>query len=245
LYIWYKKYQTFKEYKSNERFKKLADARNFSIQNSIKDIYNNDLKDDDLILFMDSDIKFDKNIIHELIIDMKKCDADIIAPLVCIEDNGAFKNDYFYDTLAFRNTDNEQFSHFRPYIFGNIKKSKIKNKKHEKIQKVLEKIDDLNALRKINWEFNNNTPLNDTFPENLYRKAFSLIDLNIPIEMNSVGSFYIMKYKVAKNIKYTGENDSEQVEFMNNARSKEYKIFVSQRLKVLHVNLEKYGLKWH
>jgi len=58
---------------------------------------------------MDSDVKFDKNIIHELIIDIKKSNADIIAPLICIENNGSFKNNYFYDTLAFKNEDNENF----------------------------------------------------------------------------------------------------------------------------------------
>lgn len=238
--MWYEKYDINNNTLS--RYQKLAILRNYLIEKSLEKIK---LDDDDLILFMDSDIKFDNSIIHELIIDMNKVNADIIAPLVCIEDNGVFKNNYFYDTLAFRNTDNEQFSHYRPYIFGNIKKSKIKKEKHEKIQIALEKIDNLNMLRKINWEFNLNTPLNDTFPDNLYREAYSLIDLNIPIEVNSVGSFYLMKYKVAKEIKYSGNNDSEQVEFMNNVRSKGYKIFVSQRLKVLHVNLEKYGLKWH
>ncbi len=238
--MWYEKYDINNNTLS--RYQKLAILRNYLIEKSLEKIK---LDDDDLILFMDSDIKFDNSIIHELIIDMNKVNADIIAPLICIEDNGVFKNNYFYDTLAFRNTDNEQFSHYRPYIFGNIKKSKIKKEKHEKIQIALEKIDNLNMLRKINWEFNLNTPLNDTFPDNLYREAYSLIDLNIPIEVNSVGSFYLMKYKVAKEIKYSGNNDSEQVEFMNNVRSKGYKIFVSQRLKVLHVNLEKYGLKWH
>ena len=243
LDIWYKFYEYMKS--KSSRYNKLADLRNYLIETSIKDIYNNKLNDDDLVIFMDSDIKFDKNIIHELIIDMDKSSADIIAPLVCIEDNGAFGNNYFYDTLAFRNIDNEQFSHFRPYIFGDIKRSKIKKEKHEKIQKALEKIDTLNTLRKINWEFNMNTPLNNTFPDNLFKEAYSLIDINIPIEVNSVGSFYLMKYKVAKEIKYNGKMDSEQVGFCNSACSKGFKIFVSQRLKVLHINLEKYGLKWH
>ena len=243
LDIWHKYYEYMKL--EVNRYTKLADLRNYLITTSIKNIYNNNLKDNDLILFMDSDIKFDKNIIHELIIDMEKFNADIIAPLVCIEDNGVFKDNYFYDTLAFRNKNDEKFSHFKPYIFGEIKKSTIKKERNEKIRKTLEKIDELNKLRRINWEFNLNSPLNNTFQDNLYNEAYSLIDLNIPIEVNSVGSFYLMKYKVAKNVKYTGENDSEQVEFMNTARSKGYKIFVSQKLKVLHVNLEKYGLKWH
>ena len=238
--IWYEQYDI--DNTTISRYQKLALLRNYIIEKSTEKIK---LNDNDIILFMDSDIKFDKDIVHELIVDMNKSNADIIAPFVCIENNGVFKNNYFYDTLAFRNIDNEQFSHYRPYIFGDIKRSKIKKEKHEKIQKALEKIDELNTLRKINWEFNLNTPLNDTFPDNLYREAYGLIDLNIPIEVNSVGSFYLMKYKVVKNVKYTGNNDSEQVEFMNNAQSMGYKIFVSQRLKVLHVNLEKYGLKWH
>jgi len=225
-----------------KRYEKLAWLRNYLITQSTKNIK---LNDDDLVLFMDSDVKFESDIIHELYKDMQKSDSDIIAPLICIDDNGAFGNNYFYDTLAFRNIDNEQFSHFKPYIFGYVNKSKIKRMKNEKVQKALEQIDELNRLRRINWEFNLKTPLNNSFPENLYKEAFDLIDLNTPIKVNSIGSFYIMKYKVAKNIKYTGNNDSEQVEFMNSARSKGYKIYVSQRLKVLHVNLEKYGLKWH
>ncbi len=244
--IWYKYYEYIESNASKvSRYNKLANLRNYLIAKSIKDIYNNKLNDNDLILFMDSDIKFDSNAIHELIIDMNKCNADIIAPLVCIENYGVFKNNYFYDTLAFRNKDNENFSHFKPYTCGEIKKSTINKTKDEKIKDTMKKIDELNELRRINWEFNNHFPLNPTLPENLYKKTFDSMDLNIPIQVNSVGSFYIMKYKVVKNVKYTGNTTSEQVEFMNSARSMHYKIFVSQRLKVLHVNLEKYGLRWH
>ena len=239
LDIWHHEFDV--ESNTMTRYEKLAFLRNYLIENSTK---NTKLNYNDLILFMDSDVKFDENVIHELIIDMNKSGADVIAPLVCIENYGAFKNNYFYDTLAFINKDNENFSHFKPYIFGDINKSKIKEQNKE-TEKLLEKIRDLNKLRIINWEFNKNAPLDNTFPENLYRKVHSLIDLNIPLQVNSVGAFYIMKYGVVKAIKYTGEKTSEQVEFMNTARSRHYKIFISQRLKVLHVNLEKYGLKWH
>ncbi len=78
-----------------------------------------------------------------------------------------------------------------------------------------------------------------------YKNIGEYVNLDTPIEVSSVGSFYLMKYKVLKNTKYTGNSDSEQVEFCNNARSNGYKIFVSPKLSVLHVNLEKYGMTWH
>ena len=59
--------------------------------------------------------------------------------------------------------------------------------------------------------------------------------MNKPNEMSSVGSFYVMKYKVAKNIKYSGESDSEHVEFCNKTRSQGFKVFVDPRLSVYHI----------
>ena len=168
------------------RFKKLAAIRNDAIEQSVKNL---NFKDDDYILFADSDIKFKYDVVHELIKDMESCNADIIAPMIYIENFREFGNSYFYDILAFRFLDGKKFDHIVLY---------------------------------------SNT-----------------MNMNKPNEVSSVGSFYIMKYKVAKNVKYTGEKDSEQVEFCKNAKSKGFKIFVSPRLSVLHINLDNYGLKWH
>ncbi len=168
------------------RYKKLAIIRNDVIEQSTKNI---SLKDNDYILFADSDIKFRYDIVYELIKDMENCGADIIAPMIYIENFREFGNSYFYDTLAFRWLDGKNFDHL--------------------------------GLHARN------------------------IDVNIPNEVSSVGSFYVMKYKVAKTVKYTGEKDSEQVEFCNSARSTGFKVFISPRLSVLHINLDNYGLKWH
>ncbi len=168
------------------RYKKLAIIRNYIIDQSVKDAH---VEDNDYILFIDSDIRFKYDIAHKLIKDMEKCGADIIAPMIYIENFREFGNNYFYDTLAFRHLDGSNFDHFGIY--------------------------------------SNN------------------ININTSNEVSSVGSFYLMKYKVVKSAKYSGEKDSEQVEFCNNARSLGFKVFVSPRLSVLHINLDRYGLEWH
>ncbi len=296
------------------RFKKLAKVRNYIIDASIKEF---PLDDNDLILFADSDIKFEKDIVHELIKDMNMYRADIIAPMIYIEDFGRFKNSYFYDILAFRDRQGNKFEHFQPYIpefikmikqinigklgkdvvhgpttnirdikdiymsgvrhginmvtpmiytedFERFKNSYINDmpaltdsNKFEHLQSAIQfdilelinkmRIDRLSELRRINREMNLNSldsPL-DTEVDTDRCEMSEVADINIPVEIGSAGSFYLMKYKVAKNIKYTGEKDSEQVEFMKSAYNEKYKIFVSPRLGVLHINLNKYGMKWH
>lgn len=295
------------------RFKKLAKIRNHIIDMSIKEF---PLNDDDIILFADSDIKFEKDIVYELIKDMDTSGADIIAPMVYIEGFGRFKNSYFYDTLAFRDKQGNRFDHFQPYIpelidkikkdvnitdryennivhelskdidvsgikpginiispiiyienFGIFSNSCLhdmltfrdRDKQDNKfehfqpnvpefINKIKDvKIDKLSELRRINREMNlNSLDSTSNIEIDADRCEMSkLIDVSMPIEIGSVGSFYLMKYKVVKNIKYTGEKDSEQVEFMKLANKEGYKIFVSPRLGVLHINLTKYGMKWH
>lgn len=243
LNIWYKKYN-INENKNSNRFEKLSELRNYLITESIKNIYDNNLKDDDLILFIDSDIKFDKNIVHELINDMKKYGADIISPMVYINNYKDRLNTYFYDTLAFRDIDGNRFEYYSPYLLKyidhNIKADDSKSK-YEKYKNDSELIE----LKKISRLLNTKNKKNKCETEFQYKDIGEYINLDIPIEVNSIGSFYLMKYKVIKNTKYTGNNDSEQVEFCNKARENGYKIFVSPRLSVLHVNLEKYGMKWH
>lgn len=168
------------------RFKRLADVRNYTIEQSVRQF---PLEDDDYILFADSDIKFTGDVIHELIKDMENCAADIIAPMIFIDNFRGHDNSYFYDVLAFKSLDGTPFKHDTPY--------------------------------------------------------FSSRDINRPNEIGSVGSFYVMKYKVMRKIKFTGESDSEQVEFCNNARSAGFKIFVSPRLSVQHINFDEYNMPWH
>jgi len=248
LNIWYKKYNINikNEFDENviekeNRFKKLAKFRNYLLTESIKNIYDNNLNDDDLILFIDSDIKFDKNILHELIIDMNKSGADIIAPMIYIDD---YKYPYFYDTLAFIDINGNKFEHYSPHLPKFIIHNKNLNEDKNKLEKYKKELT-LLELKKISRQLNNKIKKGDISIEQSLKSINEYINTNIPIEVKSVGSFYIMKYKVIKNTKYTGNNDSEQVEFCNAARQNDYKIFVSPKLSVLHVNLEKYGMKWH
>lgn len=151
-------------------YKRLANVRNYAIEQSTIGF---SLSDDDYILFSDNDVKFDENVVHELIKDMEDCHADIIAPMIYIKD----KDTYFYDTVSYNLLNGSHISYFAPYN----------------------------------------------------------IDMDRPNEMGSVGSFYIMKYKVAKNVRYSGEYGSEQIEFCNRARSQGFKIFVDPRLSVFHI----------
>ena len=64
------------------------------------------------------------------------------------------------------------------------------------------------------------------------------------VEVDSVGTCYLMKGELG-GVAYTGENDSEQVEFCNKLREKNKKIIVDRNIEVLHVNFEKYGMEWH
>lgn len=155
---------------SHTKYRLLAKIRNYSIEQSTIGF---PLRDNDYILFTDNDIKFDENVVHELIKDMEECHADIMAPMIYIKQ----RDTYFYDTVSFRLLDGSKISHIYPYN----------------------------------------------------------IDMDKPSEMGSVGSFYIMKYKVAKNIKYSGEYDPEQVEFCNRARTQGFKIFIDPRLSVYHI----------
>ncbi len=242
LNIWYKKYNINNT--ENNRFKKLAELRNYLLSESIKGIYENKLNDEDLVLFIDSDIKFNKDVVHKLIEYMKKCNADIIAPMIYIDNYKNKLDTYFYDTLAFRDINGNKFEHYSPYLPKyidhniNVHDNKLKYEKYKQDSKLIE-------LKKMSQTLNNKSKKGKIETEFEYKNIGEYVNLDIPIEVSSVGSFYLMKYKVLKNTKYTGNSDSEQVEFCNNARSNGYKIFVSPKLSVLHVNLEKYGMTWH
>lgn len=61
------------------------------------------------------------------------------------------------------------------------------------------------------------------------------IDKSKKIDKYKIGTFYIMRNEVAKNIKYTGDSNLEHIEFCNNAKSKGYKIYIDPRLSVFHI----------
>jgi hypothetical protein len=75
------------------------------------------------------------------------------------------------------------------------------------------------------------------------------------IEVDSVGSLYLMKTSIMnKNDVHYGtyiknvteqKHESEQVYLCEKVRQNGLKIYVDLNLKVFHINLEKYGMKWH
>ena len=65
-----------------------------------------------------------------------------------------------------------------------------------------------------------------------------------PIPVDSVGTCYLMTRRVANMIRYCVD-ESEQVAFCKEARSKGFNVFVDPTLRVDHVNFSSYGLPWH
>lgn len=84
--------------------------------------------------------------------------------------------------------------------------------------------------------------------------------------MKSVGTCYLAKAEIFKRLsnysvnkcyketenkiiyKYNGNKKSEQIEFfesLNSNNKNRYKIILDPSIKILHVNLENIGLKWH
>lgn len=169
----------------------------------------------DYILMIDSDTIFDKDILVSLVNSIEKNQCDVIAPLPFIEDYKEYKNTYFYDTLAFVDNNDINFNHFYPYS----QELKMKN----------------------------------------------------IIKMTSVGTCYLMKadvynindfsnfnitkcYRESQSkplISYEGINNednkpiSEQVALFKIIKKKGYQTYVDSNIKILHVNLEKIGEKWH
>lgn len=88
------------------RFDRLAKLRNHLVSGS--------LTDEEYVLMVDSDVvEMPTDLLSSLI----AADADIVAPMVYIEDYELYGNNFFYDTLAFR-VDGAQFDHLPPYIPG-------------------------------------------------------------------------------------------------------------------------------
>ncbi len=169
----------------------------------------NNTKKYDYLLMIDTDVMFETSTINhllKLIQNSKLENIGIIAPMIFIEDYSIHKNNFFYDTLAYR-INNLNFKHLKPYI-PNITEN---NDKHKRI-----------------------------------------------IEVDSVGSLYIMKSEIItsnKDVCYgtylinsqheSKKYESEQVYLCNQVRKKGFKIYVDLNSKVYHINLEKYGLRWH
>lgn len=87
------------------RYGRLSTLRNLLIFES--------LEDEDYILFCDSDIiDMPPDLIEQL---LSATNADIIAPMVYIENYEKFGDNYFYDKLAFIK-DGIHFNHYYPYI---------------------------------------------------------------------------------------------------------------------------------
>ena len=63
-----------------------------------------------------------------------------------------------------------------------------------------------------------------------------------PIELTSVGSCYLMRGEVARNVQYYGRDVSEQVSFCEEAVKKGYRIWVDPTVRVDHADPKKYGV---
>lgn len=204
-----------------DRFDKLALLRNMLIKIG--------LKKHDYVLMIDSDVTWDDDyLIVKLVSDLEKSGSDVIAPLVYVEGYKTFGDTYFYDTLAFNSKNfgkdlgsdsgkDSRFKHYFPYIKGGN--------------------DDINKI--IKGEFLEVSSVGTCYL--LRGEIYNINDLN---------DFDAMKcYKETNNGKnicmYKGEGVSEQVRFFESARKSGYKILVDSKLKVLHVNLEKHGKRWH
>jgi len=205
---------------SLSRFQKLAISRNMLIKLGLKNKHH-------YVLMIDSDIIFDKKLIIKLMESIERNNADVVMPLITIEKFRTFDNSYFYDTLASIDENGKNLEHNFPYFFT----GKNNNNTNENIKKIIYKI---------------------------------------PIEMKSVGTCYLTKadiynlndfqnysinkcYKEIENgnkiiYKYEGNNKSEQIEFFENLNSNDknkHKIILDPSIKLLHINLENIGLKWH
>lgn len=103
--VWLKGFDLDKN--NGTRFFRLATLRNMLIDQA--------LRNEDYVLVIDSDIvHIPDNLITEL---MSVKEADVVAPLIFIEEFREYGNTYFYDRLAFIK-DGINFDHFYPYIPG-------------------------------------------------------------------------------------------------------------------------------
>lgn len=210
---------------SLERFDKLAILRNMLIKLGLKNKH-------DYVLFIDSDIIFDKDLIIKLVNSIEKNRADVIAPLITIEKFRTFDNDYFYDQLAYIDKNGKNLTHYFPYI-------PIENNNEIEIKKIIYK-----------------EPIDMQSVGACYLAKSELFNLN------DFQSFNITKcYREIKNknlCTYSGNGKSEQVRFFENLKEnnkerivlsdkseKQNKIILDPGIKVLHINLENIGLKWH
>jgi hypothetical protein len=202
---------------SIKRFDRLAILRNMLIKLGLKNKH-------DYVLLVDSDIIFDRDLIIKLVDSIEKNKADVVAPLITIENFRTYDNDYFYDTLANiydNKNENISFTHTFPYILQKNLETKI-------------------AKKIISGE-----PLDMQSVGTCYLAKSELFNLNDFQSFNIIKCYREMKNK---NIcSYSGNGKSEQVRFFENLKNndKESKIILDPTIKVLHINLEKIGLQWH
>lgn len=181
-------------------------------------IYINDnFKNYDYVLSIDTDIIFDSNTIFKLIKDIQNPRLDnpgIIAPMVFIENFYTYMNSYFYDTFAFRIQD-KMFSHIRPYVPIPISISPDQLK----TVKTIINVDSVGSLYLAKSDIFTKYDIK-------YGTYLRKIDLNTQHPQR--------KY------------ESEQVFFCENVKTKTpYNIYVDLNTKVYHINLQRYGMTWH
>lgn len=202
------------KYKENAVLTKMDIPNRFSTFEKLSILRNaflsvNNLGKHDYLLMIDTDIMFDVSSVNRLIKDIQNAKLEkvgIVAPMVFIENYGAYKNTFFYDVLAYR-MNGINFKHRKPYIpvflYGN-----------QKYKRILE-VDSVGSMYIIKSEIL-------TSNENIHYGTYILND---PYENN--------------------KRESEQVYLCEQVRKSGFKIYVDLNIRVFHINLENYGLKWH
>lgn len=169
----------------------------------------------DYVLMVDSDCIFEEDLLFRMITSIENSDADVIGAMIMIENFRTFGNNYFYDTLAFIGDDGNKFVHYFPYTSGEGMHKVVKRERLE-----MKSIGTCYLVR---------------------GEVYNLNDLN----WFNVTKCYKEAERGKKVLMYKGEKKSEQIRWCDIVRDAGYKVMIDPGIKVLHLNLEKYGLKWH
>lgn len=169
----------------------------------------------DYILMIDSDTLPEENLLEQLIESIEINQCDVMAPLVFIENFRTYNDNYMYDTLAYIDNNNNRFDHHHPY-------------NRELIKKDIVKMSSVGTCYLIKPNIYNINDFKDFSITKCYEESIN----KYPITYDSINE-------------ETNEPESEQICFFKKVKRKGYQIYVDKNIKLLHINLENLGLKWH
>ncbi len=193
---------------SMDRFTKLAILRNMLIKFGLRNYH-------DYVLMIDSDTIPQKTLLHHLIQSLEANYSDVMAPLVFIEDFRNYKDEYMYDTLAFIDSNNENFKHYYPHNTETTNKDLIKMNSVGTCYIAKSEVYNINDFK----DFSITKCYTESHNKYLLSYEGMDTDTNIPT--------------------------SEQVIFFKKLKQKGFQVYVDSNIKILHINLEKLGMKWH